>query len=59
MTTFLILLLSSLLAGLFATAIIWPVLWVFGVFQKPAWALRIQAHVNSVFSPDIVIKPRT
>jgi hypothetical protein len=59
MTTFLILLGSSLLAGFIATAVIWPVLWAFGVFQKPAWAVRLEQHLHSASSSDIVIKPRT
>ncbi|MGA3294322.1 MAG: hypothetical protein ABSE45_10125 [Candidatus Acidiferrales bacterium] len=57
MTTFFELLGLSLIAGLIFTAAVWPLLWVFGVFQTPAWVEAILSRLTGTDSGSIV-KPK-
>jgi hypothetical protein len=59
MTAFLMLFGLSMLAGLVATAIVWPTLWAFGVFQKPALVQRLIDEIGSAFSTPPTIKPQS
>jgi hypothetical protein len=59
MMTFLMLLGLSMVAGLVATALVWPTLWAFGVFQKPAIVQRLIDEIGSVFYTPPTIKPQS
>lgn len=56
MRTFLMLLGLCLVGGFLTLAILWPVLWVSGVFRTPAPVLHVLASISSFFSPHPTIK---